>query len=60
MAVRYAEGRLFTEEDMLKNMVIFLCLHSILLITSYGNCEELGKEGVKFDHFQICLSSNQR
>ena len=36
MAVRYAEGKMFTEEDIIKNMVTFLFMHLILLITSYG------------------------
>ena len=56
MAVRYAEGRLFTEEDMLKKygdipVYAFNFVDYIL----WKNREELGRKykGVKFDHFKF-------
>ncbi len=56
MAVRYAEGRLFTEENMLKKygdipVYAFNFVDYIL----WKNREELGREykGVKFDHFKF-------
>ena len=56
MAVRYAEGRLFTEEDMLKKygdipVYAFNFVYYIL----WKNREELGRKykGVKFDHFKF-------
>ena len=56
MAVRYAEGRLFTEEDIIKKygdipVYAFNFIDYIL----WKNREELGREykGVKFDHFKF-------
>ena len=56
MAVRYAEGRLFTEEDVLKKygdipVYAFNFVDYIL----WKNREELGRKykGVKFDHFKF-------
>ena len=56
MAVRYAEGRLFTEEDIIKKygdipVYAFTFIDYIL----WKNREELGREykGVKFDHFKF-------
>ena len=56
MAVRYAEGRLFTEEDINKKygdipVYAFNFIDYIL----WKNREELGREykGVKFDHFKF-------
>lgn len=56
MAVRYAEGRLFIEEDMLKKygdipVYAFNFVDYIL----WKNREELGRKykGVKFDHFKF-------
>ena len=56
MAVRYAEGRLFTEEDIIKKygdipVYAFNFIDYIL----WKNREELGRKykGVKFDHFKF-------
>ena len=56
MAVRFAEGRLFTEEDMIKKygdipVYAFNFVDYIL----WKNREELGRKykGVKFDHFKF-------
>ena len=56
MAVRYSEGRLFTEEDIIKKygdipVYAFNFIDYIL----WKNREELGREykGVKFDHFKF-------
>lgn len=56
MAVRYAEGRLFTEEDIIKKygdipVYAFNFIDYIL----WKNHEELGRKykGVKFDHFKF-------
>lgn len=56
MAVRYAEGRLFTEEDIIKKygdipVYVFNFIDYIL----WKNREELGRKykGVKFDHFKF-------
>ena len=56
MAVRYAEGRLFTEEDMLKkygDIPVYAFNFDDYIL--WKNREELGRKykGVKFDHFKF-------
>ena len=56
MAVRYAEGRLFTEEDIIKKYCdIPVYAFNFIDYILWKNREELGREykGVKFDHFKF-------
>ena len=56
MAVRYAEGRLFTEEDIIKKYgVIPVYAFNFIDYILWKNREELGRKykGVKFDHFKF-------
>lgn len=56
MAVRYAEGRLFTEENIIKKYGdISVYAFNFIDYILWKNREELGREykGVKFDHFKF-------
>ena len=56
MAVRYAEGRLFTEENTIKKYGdISVYAFNFIDYILWKNREELGREykGVKFDHFKF-------
>lgn len=56
MAVRYAEGRLFTEENIIKKYgEISVYAFNFIDYILWKNREELGREykGVKFDHFKF-------
>lgn len=56
MAVRYAEGRLFTEENIIKKYGdISVYAFNFIDYVLWKNREELGREykGVKFDHFKF-------
>ena len=56
MAVRYAEGRLFTDENIIKKYGdISVYAFNFIDYILWKNREELGREykGVKFDHFKF-------